>query len=176
MRGSAHELVEVFDQLELLGELHPVEASVRLKTGALTGLAFSGGAVLGGLSESDLDTAFQIGEEIGVILQFLDDLRNLKPDALAPGKQFEDLQNQRPGLVWKIAAEHASASCWSDLIQAVERLPARAPVEQWLIKYAVVGAAMSQVHERMNRLKGRLNRPNEITDILQQLVNAYEKL
>jgi geranylgeranyl pyrophosphate synthase len=153
-----------------------VEASVRLKTGALTGLAFAAGAILGGVEEDRIETAYSLGEEIGVVLQFLDDLKNLKVDPLAANKQYEDLQNQRPSLVWMIAAEDSDERCWSELVGAVEELPDQRPVKQWILDHRIIPLALHRIEERMQQLRSRFARPSDIAGILQQLVNAYEQI
>lgn len=156
--------------------LETSETSIRLKTGALTGLAFAGGAVLAGADGVKAEEAFRLGEEIGFILQAYDDLKNLKADPLATGKQYEDLQNQRPGLVWSLAASHPDRQCWEKLIQAVEDLPKRERLDSWLTTFAILERANELIDRRAQKLRADFSRPEIVDAILTELKNAYAKI
>jgi geranylgeranyl pyrophosphate synthase len=146
-------------------------ASTRLKSGGLAGLAFAGGAILAGAEE--YSRAFKTGESIGILLQSLDDLKNLKFDKDTPDKQFEDLRNQRPGLVWAAAASHERRECWDELLVA---LPNEAKIEAWLKEYQIMERERERVDMRLRFLSGRLQGQKEIEEVFALLVGAYEKL
>lgn len=156
--------------------LETSEASVRLKTGALTGLAFSGGAVLADSDNAQTEEAFALGEEIGFILQAYDDLKNLKEDPQAVGKQYEDLKNQRPGLVWSIAAGHPDSRCWEQLILAAQDLPERERLNTWLSRYEILKRASELIERRAEKLRATFPRPAIVDAILSELENAYAKI
>lgn len=149
-------------------------ASMRLKSGVLAGIAFAGGAVLAGAD--DVRRAFKTGESVGILLQSLDDLKNLKPDASTPGKRFEDLRNQRPGLIWAAAAGHERRECWESLLQARESLPDEAALIAWLEEFDIIERERARVDLRLRFLGGRLKGQTEIQKIFSLLVEAYEKL
>ncbi len=152
------------------------ETSIRLKTGALTGLAFAGGAVLAGAGTEGTETAFALGEEIGFILQAYDDLKNLKDDPQAVGKRYEDLKNQRPGLVWSIAASHPDSGCWDELIRAAQELPERQGLNAWLARYDILKRASELIDGRAEKLRATIKRPQIVDAILTELKNAYAKI
>lgn len=152
------------------------ETSIRLKTGALTGLAFAGGAVLAGGEMPEAETAFSLGEEIGFILQAYDDLKNLKDDPQAVGKQYEDLKNQRPGLVWSIAASHPDSACWEQLILAAQELPERQGLNAWLAQFDILKRASELIDGRAQKLRATFARPEIVDVILTELKNAYAKI
>ena len=152
------------------------QASVVLKTGALTSLAFAAGAVIADLPENEISLAEDLGEEIGVILQSLDDLKNLKADPLAQGKRFEDLHNQRPSLVWLLAAQNEHPECWGDLDRAVGALPANNAFDKWLVDYRILEGAQAWIEERIQNLRQKAEIPEELNQIINQLVKAYEKI
>jgi len=174
--GQALDLGTPISQCErsLIPEI--CEASIRLKTGALTGLAFAGGAILAGADYTGALRAFTVGEEIGFVLQSLDDLKNLKHDPLTPTKRFEDLKNERPGLVWSLAAGHDSPLCWTDLISAISRLPDDAAIDQWLGDYSILSEARRRIDTRILRLRHSLAELEPLQNVLNQLVKAYEDL
>lgn len=148
-------------------------ASTRLKSGALAGLAFAGGAILAGAGEDR--KAFKTGESVGILLQCLDDLKNLNVTADAPGKRFEDLRNQRPGIVWAAAASHDRESCWPDLLAAREALPDETKLLAWLKEYEIIERERARIDLRIRFLRGTIRGQTEIEEILNLLVEAYEK-
>lgn len=152
------------------------DASVRLKTGALTGLAFASGSVLAGAKGEDVVRSLKIGEEIGVVLQNLDDLKNLKSDPLTPAKQFEDFKNQRPSLIWTIASKIEDASCWNKLLAAVEALPDCKLIRLWLSEYAIEEKAKEFVKISINEFLQTNKKQDSVSKVIQQLVGAYESL
>lgn len=146
-------------------------ASTRLKSGSLAGLAFAGGAILAGAKE--YNTAFKTGESVGILLQSLDDLKNLKFDTDVPEKQFEDLRNQRPGLIWAAAASHERRECWGELLAAI---PDPHKINTWLKEYKIIERERERIDLRLNFLNGRLKGQKEIEEIFNLLLDAYEKL
>lgn len=149
-------------------------ASMRLKSGVLAGIAFAGGAILAGAE--DAVHAFKTGESVGILLQSLDDLKNLKPDDTTPGKRFEDLRNQRPGLIWAAAAGHERRECWDQLLKARECLPDETAVTRWLAEFDIIERERARVDLRLRFLGGRLKGQSEIQKIFTLMVEAYEKL
>jgi len=102
-------------------------ASLELKTGALTALAFGLGAALANVTEAVRDEYQAFGREFGIALQMLDDLGNLQEKktsgGVADGKQFEDLKLRRPSWVWATAATHLDQTGFGQFVRAVEQLP-----------------------------------------------------
>ncbi len=149
-------------------------ASMRLKSGVLAGIAFAGGALLAGAA--DVTSAFKTGESVGILLQSLDDLKNLKHDADTPGKRFEDLRNQRPGLIWAAAASHERQDCWDKLVDAVSLLPDDRVLIDWLAEFDIIERERTRIDLRLRFLGESLKGQTEIEKIFSLLVDAYEKL
>jgi geranylgeranyl pyrophosphate synthase len=75
-----------------------------LKTAALTALATGLGALCAGGSDEQVATLAELGREVGLALQQLDDLGDLSGRA-PPARRFEDLRNGRLTWPWAWAAE-----------------------------------------------------------------------
>jgi geranylgeranyl pyrophosphate synthase len=74
-----------------------------LKTGRLMKLAAAAGAIAAAAAPPTVDALAELGEQLGVGLQMLDDLGNLSGEA-APQKRFEDLRHGRITWPWAWAA------------------------------------------------------------------------
>src|SRR5262249_10800792 len=76
--GQALDLGTLVSQLSQADLPHVVRASSALKTGSLTGLAASLGAVAASAAPPAVHALTRFGEELGVALQMLDDIGNLR--------------------------------------------------------------------------------------------------
>ena len=97
-------------------------ASLELKTGALTALGMTIGAVLGGANDERLAGLRDFGSRFGVTLQMFDDLGNLRARPGDP-KRYEDLRLGRPSWVWAAVAELASPEEFHAFAEATRALP-----------------------------------------------------
>ena len=91
-----------------------VETVTRLKTGALTELAFTAGAIAAGAPATTVEALGRFGSEAGVALQMLDDLANLD-GARDPHKQHEDLRLGRPTWPWAWLSQALAAPSYDEL-------------------------------------------------------------
>lgn len=83
-----------------------VETTTRLKTGSLTALAASLGAVAAGGADAWVDAVATFGQQVGCGLQMLDDLSDLE-GRKDPLKRHEDLRLGRATWPWACLAEIA---------------------------------------------------------------------
>ncbi|MAE73021.1 MAG: hypothetical protein CL675_02920 [Bdellovibrionaceae bacterium] len=162
--------------------------AVKLKTGSLTSLALASGARLG--QPADLELLKIFGVRLGVLLQQLDDLKNLKlgdatvaePDQ----KAFEDLRNGRPTYLWWFATEHLDSSCHRELASAVEDFPQLEKLRQWQEKYDFHAQALEAIQCDFTRFEQDFERYAtdhkldtkvlpELGTIFHQLESAYEQ-
>jgi geranylgeranyl pyrophosphate synthase len=90
-----------------------VPAATELKTGRLTEFAAAAGAVALEAPAPRARALAEFGRALGVALQMLDDLGNLR--GRAPDRHGEDLRLGRPTWPWAWAAERLSASDYADL-------------------------------------------------------------
>ncbi len=133
--SQAHcgQAIDVGVSIDTLPQGHVREAclaSLRLKTGALTGLAASLGAALAEADDQATHAFENYGVSFGMGLQMFDDIGNLSSARMGP-KQYEDLLLRRPTWVWACAAVK-SESVYRAFCDAVRSLPNSRPLEQWL--------------------------------------------
>jgi len=91
-----------------------VSATTALKTGALTDLAITTGAIAANASNDRREALSQFGRRLGCALQMLDDLGNLR-SADNPQKRFEDLKLCRPTWMWAWASESMGQAAFTML-------------------------------------------------------------
>lgn len=132
-------------------------ASIKLKTGALSGFAALLGGVVAGVSEAAVDVLDDFGVDLGVALQMFDDLGNVigKCDPL---KRFEDLVLSRPSWVWACAAEHSNEQTYEMFLNAVAHLPDATLVDKWLQCHGILEAARAGAKENLEQAFRRLAR------------------
>ena len=135
-------------------------ASMKLKTGALMGLATFLGGTIAGASERVLSSLDEFGQELGVALQMFNDLGNVigKCD---PSKRYEDLKLYRPSWVWACAADSSTPRHSKRFCASVARLPDTEELEVWMQEHNLVQRARASAHHHLDatfhRLKERLN-------------------
>ena len=132
-------------------------ASIKLKTGALSGFAALLGGVVAGVSETVVNVLDDFGVDLGVALQMFDDLGNVigKCDPL---KRFEDLSLSRPSWVWACAAEHSDAQSYESFLGAVACLPDPTLAEKWLHCHGILEAGRASAKENLEQAFRRLER------------------
>jgi geranylgeranyl pyrophosphate synthase len=97
------------------GEVPELVATVtRLKTGALTELAMTAGAIAAGAPAATVEALAGFGRETGAALQMLDDLASLD-GARDPHKRHEDLRLARPTWPWAWLARDLADRPYRDL-------------------------------------------------------------
>ena len=122
--------------------------SLRLKTGALTSLALSVGAILGGATPARLAAISDFGSSFGVALQMFDDIGNFKLPAGHP-KRMEDFRLRRPTWLWAIASETGGPSEYEAFIDCVNRLPDEAPLLAWIVRHELLESARTEAHRHL---------------------------
>ena len=90
-------------------------AKSMLKTGALLGLSSYLGALAAGAGLDDCGTFARFGDQIGDVLQTLDDVGPIAGDGRSE-KVREDLVNGAPTWVWAAAAERLDADRYDELV------------------------------------------------------------
>jgi geranylgeranyl pyrophosphate synthase len=139
-------------------------ASIKLKTGALTGFAALLGGAVAGLSETLLTVLDDFGVDLGIALQMFDDLGNVigKCDPL---KRYEDLLLSRPSWVWACAAQLSDAYAYEAFLAAVVRLPDATLLEKWLDSHDLIAVARKSAREHLELAFARLERRLAAHDI-----------
>jgi geranylgeranyl diphosphate synthase, type I len=85
------------------------EEMIRSKTAALLGAPSASGAIVGGASEEEANTAYRFGERLGMAYQIQDDMLDLMGDEEALGKPaFTDLRGGKKNIVLIHALENCS--------------------------------------------------------------------
>jgi geranylgeranyl pyrophosphate synthase len=135
-------------------------ASMKLKTGALIGVATFLGGTIAGASERVLSILDEFGQELGVSLQMFNDLGNVigKCD---PSKRYEDLKLYRPSWVWACAANSSTPRHYKQFCAAVRRLPDAEELEVWMQEHNLMQRARASARHHLDaalhRLEERLN-------------------
>jgi len=139
-------------------------ASIKLKTGALTGFAALLGGAVAGLSETLLTVLDDFGVDLGIALQMFDDLGNVigKCDPL---KRYDDLLLSRPSWVWACAAQLSDAYAYEAFLAAVVRLPDATLLEKWLDSHDLIAVARKSAREHLELAFARLERRLAAHDI-----------
>ncbi len=135
--GQALDLGRSVDQIPKEEIMHLSYSCMQLKTGALTGMALSSGAILAGADALSTHELKRLGLEFGVLLQKLDDIKNLKwrdeeKQNLDVEKQLEDFFNQRPNYLWVFAAKFTDDLQFVRLKKAIQALPDLTQLSDWL--------------------------------------------
>lgn len=135
-------------------------ASIRLKTGALMGLATLLGGVIADATRSTLSILDDFGRDLGVALQMFDDLGNVIGKC-EPSKRYEDLLLRRPSWIWACAAENGNPAEYRDFLAAVRKLPQAKELEAWVEKHALIEKARQGARAQLDfcydNLKNRLS-------------------
>ena len=67
---------------------------IRLKTAVLLGFSLEYGAILGGMASKDQELLYEIGVNMGIGFQLMDDLLDVYADKEKFGKQSEEISHQ----------------------------------------------------------------------------------
>ncbi len=139
-------------------------ASIKLKTGALTGFAALMGGAVASASEMTLTVLDDFGVDLGMALQMFDDLGNVigKCDPL---KRYEDLSLSRPSWVWACAADLSDAYSYEGFLAAVARLPDATLLEKWLDSNDLIEVTRKSAREHLELAFARLERRLTANDI-----------
>lgn len=132
----------------------------RLKTGALTELAITAGAVAAGACAPKVEALSRFGATLGVRLQMLDDLGNLRGKR-EPLKRSEDLRLDRVTWPWAWLSKHLVPGEFNELqaqarMVAAGELPAEPLAERMLARLdpGIVDAARAPLGEAFTALEG----------------------
>jgi len=161
-------------------------ASMRLKTGALTGFAALLGGAVANASEALLALLDDFGVELGVALQMFDDVGNITGKC-DPLKRYEDLLLARPSWIWACAASRCDADGYEAFLKAVARLPEPVLLEKRLSTEGLIEAARMSAREHLERAFARLEKRlvlnrvkwsarafHELHQLGQEIAVAYE--
>lgn len=158
--GQALDLSVRVGELRQREVLDVVSATTRLKTGSLMELAAELGATAAGAPEESVSVLAELGAELGVVLQMLDDLTGICVERRRD-KGREDLVLGRPTWVWAwLAAERDRLSYlrFRAALEAVQRgeLDALTLAEQLAEQIGEVGRAavrarLAKTYERVER-------------------------
>ena len=158
-------------------------AVIAWKTGAVTGLAMTLGAIVGG-ADADQEAALRaFGESFGTALQVFDDFGDLH-GRMEPSKRYEDLRQRKPNAVWAMAAECSNDEQFAEFRAAVAVIdsdPQR--LVAWLGDHELAARARSQVDRDMNTAFGTLQRALDLPtnhkplcllrQLAESLIDAY---
>jgi geranylgeranyl pyrophosphate synthase len=123
--------------------------SLRLKTGALTALAISSGAVLGNANMARSSALHEYGHRFGIALQMFDDIGNFNLPAGHP-KRLEDFRLRRPSWLWSVASHLSSQEQYRAFLDAVAQLPNEEPLANWALANRFLETARSEAERHLN--------------------------
>jgi geranylgeranyl pyrophosphate synthase len=168
---------------------HLCASTMALKTGSLVSLGLTTGALLGGASDDEVEALSVVGNELGMILQIYDDLKNLKLGSevqvdFLTDKRLEDLKNLRPGYAWAYASENEEL--FAGLCKAVQGLPKTAELKDWIQSSQIHQVSTARLDRRETELKLETNKLverfgrsknlwNLIEPLIRKLEEAYER-
>ena len=183
--GQAIDLGAKIDTLPREEVAEVCVASMRLKTGALMGLAALLGAAVANAPGGLLPILDDFGCDLGVALQMFDDLGNVIGKC-EPAKRYEDLMLSRPSWVWACAA-HCPPDEYLDFLRAIRRLPDSGALDAWLSAHQVIErareSARSYLDLTFDMLKRRLDGAgarwsscalDELRELGEEIAVAYE--
>lgn len=181
--SDAHygQMIDVSTRIEMLPMEHvPVIAEfvARSKTGRLTGCALAAGAILSGASSETIAAIECLGEELGVLLQRLDDLGNCFGSRAAE-KRYEDLINGRVTWIWAWVAKNR-ASEYPQLLKLVKKLPEEASdflnyVQESKVKLGAQETALDEYRASLARFQGqtKLSAGDGLNQVVDGLIEAF---
>lgn len=149
-------------------------ASMKLKTGALMGFAFTLGGSTTGAGRRVLRVLDEFGTELGVALQMFDDLGNLTGKR-EPSKRYEDLMLYRPSWAWACAADYSLPREYENFVTAVSKLPHTAQVDMWLEKHRLLELGRKRARHHMDLAFSKLETQLD-TERVSWSKEAFEEL
>ena len=153
--GQALDVSIPIDQVERSKIPKLVETSLRLKSGALMKLSVQLGALLNP-DFKDWKTLDYFGEAFGSCLQKLDDVGNFNIESTCE-KHLEDLKLRRPSWIWSVLVQTGSDQNWQDFISAINYLPEKNPLRQFIkscaLKQTAYEMAVKDLHQVLDSLK-----------------------
>lgn len=195
--GQALDLTIKIEQVERQQIPATCEAIGELKTGAITALAMSLGALVAnapndgpanGLADGPandsmdlIDSVGAFGRKFGTSLQECDDVGSLTSDKADPEKKYEDLLQGKASAVWSYVVR-----LFPDQIDAFERAVRSIPddprpIQEWLKKtdfapmaFAAIRQSLSEAYTKLESLQG-INQDalHYLKHMGDQLIDAY---
>lgn len=179
--GQALDLNIKVDQLSHSEVPAICDAVSELKTGSITALAMSLGALVGGASPSLTRSVGDFGRRFGTALQQCDDVGSLTSEKADPEKKYEDLIQRKPSGVWSFAIR-----LWPDTLEAFEEAVRKVEddpslIQAWLHKTHFADTAFQYVRSQLNEAFQALQSGDDINQealrnlkvMGDQLINAY---
>ncbi len=148
--GQAVDLSVRIDDIPQAEVAALVDGVTELKTGSVTALAMSLGAVLGDATEERVEALAGFGLAFGSALQHLDDLGNLV-GRIEPEKRYEDLLQAKPSAIWAEAAGIFDPATYREFGDAVARLRAgeSGVFEAWVDRNGLVPAMREKARKKL---------------------------
>lgn len=115
-------------------------ASMELKTGAMTALAFSLGSAAAESQAGPIPALDEFGHGFGIALQMFDDIGNLQ-GGKEPEKRYEDLIARRPCWTVAFAAQSFPGKTYRSFIEAIHLLPDDGPLRNWMAEQDFISKA-----------------------------------
>jgi geranylgeranyl pyrophosphate synthase len=159
--GQALDLTIKIEQIERQHIPATCEAIGELKTGAITALSMSLGALI---ADAPLDLIASVGvfgRKFGTSLQECDDVGSLTSDHADPAKKYEDLLQGKASAVWAYVVR-----LFPDQIDAFERAVRSIPedprpIQEWLKKtdfapaaFAAIRRSLSDAYTKLESVQG----------------------
>jgi geranylgeranyl pyrophosphate synthase len=152
LRAHFGQAVDIGTRVDMLAQNRVAEvcqASLALKTGALTGFAMVLGGLIAGVGEPTISHLETFGRELGVALQMFDDIGNVT-GACEPSKRYEDFMLYRPSWAWAWVAMNSTAEDYARFIGAVSKLPDALELEKWVAKHGLITKARSSASQHLD--------------------------
>ncbi|MCX6109919.1 MAG: polyprenyl synthetase family protein [Proteobacteria bacterium] len=147
--GQALDLSVKVDALERSEVSAYCKAVIAWKTGTITGLAMSLGAIVGGADAAEEAALRSFGERFGMALQMFDDLGDLL-GRIEPSKRYEDLRQRKPNAVWALAAELSDDQQFAAFRRAVAQVDSEPQLlAAWLEAHEITAHARQQIDRDM---------------------------
>jgi len=179
--GQALDLTIKIEQIEHQHIPAICEAIGELKTGAITALAMSLGALVADAPMDLIDTVGAFGRQFGTSLQQCDDVGSLTSDKADPEKKYEDLLQGKASAVWSYVVK-----LFPDEMDAFERAVRSIPqdprpIQDWLqhtefapVAFAAIRQSLSEAYTNLESLQG-INQDAllHLKHMGDQLIDAY---
>jgi geranylgeranyl pyrophosphate synthase len=147
--GQALDLTVKIEQIERQQIPATCEAIGELKTGAITALAMSIGALVADAPLHLIDTVGAFGRKFGTSLQECDDVGSLTSEHADPEKRYEDLLQGKASAVWSYVVR-----LFPDQVDAFERAVRSIPqdprpIQEWLKKTEFAPLAFAAIRRSL---------------------------
>ena len=171
--GQALDLQLRVDQLQQRDVAQVALTISRLKTGGLLGLASGLGALAAGAQDAHVTAIAELGRELGVGLQMLDDLSGVLNSARRH-KALEDLRHRRVTWLWAFLAEELDRSAYEAFTRELRAVMdggcSDALIERTRFRVGGLGLklARQRVRNAIDALAAVIGHGNWVDEVLEQ--------